>query len=140
MASPLRDSAVELVRRLQSAGLAADWVGGCVRDSLIGREPKDYDIATSALPEQIEGLFQRIIPVGRKFGVLLAIENGHEFQIATFRAESDYEDGRRPERVVFSDARTDASRRDFTINGLFSIQSPVNCTTGWAARRICGQS
>jgi poly(A) polymerase len=115
----LRDTAIEMVRRLQTAGFAAYWVGGCVRDYLLGREPVDYDIATSAVPDQIEALFRRTVPVGRKFGVMLVLEDGHEFQVATFRAEADYQDGRHPEQVTFSDAKADASRRDFTVNGLF---------------------
>ena len=115
----LKDKAAEIVRRLQQAGYEAFWVGGCVRDFLLGREPGDYDIVTSALPEQIEKLFNRTIPVGRKFGVLVVIEGEHQFQVATFRAESDYRDGRHPERVSFGDAAADARRRDFTINGLF---------------------
>ena len=105
--------------RLQKAGYEAFWVGGCVRDLLLGREPGDYDIVTSALPEQIEELFTRTIPVGRKFGVLVVIEGQNQFQVATFRAESDYRDGRHPERVSFGNAAADARRRDFTINGLF---------------------
>ena len=112
-------TALAIVRRLQGAGFLAFWVGGCVRDFLLGREPGDYDIVTSALPEQIEGLFKRTIPVGRKFGVMVVIEGGHQFQVATFRAEADYQDGRRPERVVFGDAEADVRRRDFTVNGLF---------------------
>ena len=115
----LQSTATEIARRLQKAGFEAYFVGGCVRDSLLGREPKDFDIATNAVPDEIEKTFQRTFPVGRKFGVLLVIEDGHEFQVATFRAESDYQDGRHPERVTFGDARADASRRDFTINGLF---------------------
>ena len=116
----LRDTAIEIVRRLQTAGFSAYWVGGCVRDRLLGREPGDYDIATSAKPGAItEALFHRTVPVGRKFGVLLVLEDGHEFQVATFRAEADYQDGRHPESVTFGDARADASRRDFTVNGLF---------------------
>jgi poly(A) polymerase len=119
MGTTLRDTAAGIVRRLQAAGHSAYWVGGCVRDRLLGREPQDYDVATSALPDQIEALFPRTIPVGRKFGVLILLEDGHEFQVATFRAESDYTDGRRPGSVTFSNAQTDASRRDFTVNGLF---------------------
>lgn len=115
----LRDAAVEVVRRLQRAGFEAFWVGGCVRDRLLGREPTDYDVATSARPEQIEALFARTVAVGRQFGVMLVLEAGHEFQVATFRAEADYADGRRPRRVTFCDARADARRRDFTVNGLF---------------------
>jgi poly(A) polymerase len=114
-----RDTATAIVRRLQGAGFSAFWVGGCVRDFLLGREPGDYDIATSALPRQVEALFKRTIPVGRKFGVIVIREGGHEFQVATFRAEADYEDGRRPGKVTFGDAMADARRRDFTVNGLF---------------------
>src|SRR6266566_4131614 len=115
----IRSAATEIVRRLQTAGFAAFWVGGSVRDFLLGREPGDYDIATSALPEQIEALFKRTIAVGRKFGVIVVVEKGHQFQVATFRAESEYRDGRHPEQVVFGDAMADARRRDFTVNGLF---------------------
>ena len=115
----LQEKATEIVRRLQTAGHSAYWVGGCVRDSLLGREPDDYDVATSAKPEQVEALFRRTIPVGRKFGVIIVLEDGHEFQVATYRAESDYQDGRRPGKVTFTDAKADASRRDFTVNGLF---------------------
>jgi poly(A) polymerase len=115
----LRDTATDIVRRLQADGFAAYWVGGCVRDYLLGLEPKDYDIATSALPEQIEAAFKRTIPVGRKFGVIIVLEDGHQFQVATFRAEADYQDGRHPAYVVFGDAVADARRRDFTVNGLF---------------------
>jgi poly(A) polymerase len=114
-----RDLATNLIRRLQAAGHAAFWVGGCVRDYLLGREPEDYDIATSALPEQIEKLFRRTVAVGRKFGVMIVVEGGQQFQVATFRAEADYRDGRHPEHVTFGDAAADARRRDFTVNGLF---------------------
>jgi len=111
--------ALAIVRRLQAARFSAFWVGGCVRDFLLGRPPGDYDIVTSALPGQIEALFRRTISVGRKFGVMVVVEQCHQFQVATFRAEADYQDGRRPGRVVFGDAMADARRRDFTINGLF---------------------
>jgi poly(A) polymerase len=115
----LRDRATEIVRRLQQAGFEAYWVGGCVRDLLLGREPEDYDIATSATPAQIEALFPRTVPVGRQFGVVLIIDGGQQFQAATFRAESDYQDGRHPKNVTFSSPQADALRRDFTVNGLF---------------------
>ncbi|MEI6784904.1 MAG: CCA tRNA nucleotidyltransferase [Verrucomicrobiota bacterium] len=115
----MRETALDIVRQLQRAGFHAFWVGGCVRDFLLGREPGDYDIATSALPEEIEHLFKHTVPVGRKFGVMVVIEAGCQFQIATFRAEADYQDGRHPERVAFGDAEADARRRDFTVNGLF---------------------
>jgi len=116
---PEREVALAIVRRLQAAGHEAYFVGGCVRDTLLGRAPGDYDIATSALPAAVEALFPHTKPVGRKFGVMLVIEGPLQVQVATFRAESDYQDGRRPEQVSFGDPRADAERRDFTINGLF---------------------
>ncbi len=115
----MRSTATEIVRRLQDAGFVAYWVGGCVRDYFLGREPEDYDVATNALPEQIENIFPRTVAVGRKFGVMLVVEQEKQFQVATFRAEPDYQDGRRPEKISFGDARADALRRDFTVNGLF---------------------
>ena len=115
----LRPGAVDIVERLHRAGHQAFWVGGCVRDFLLGREPQDYDIATSARPEQVEQLFKRVMAVGKKFGVLVVPEGGHQFQVATFRAEADYQDGRHPDRVTFANAEADAQRRDFTVNGLF---------------------
>jgi len=120
----LRRTATIIVRRLQAGGFSAFWVGGCVRDSLLGRAPGDYDVVTSALPGQVEALFPHTIAVGRKFGVVVAIENGYQFQIATFRAEADYQDGRHPEQVRFADARLDVLRRDFTVNGL--LYDPVS--------------
>ncbi|MCB1126107.1 MAG: CCA tRNA nucleotidyltransferase [Verrucomicrobiae bacterium] len=114
-----RQAALEVVRALQAAGHCAYWVGGCVRDMLLGRPPVDYDVATSARPEQVEACFRRTIPVGRQFGVVLVRLGGQETQVATFRAEADYADGRHPAQVRFADARADAVRRDFTINGLF---------------------
>lgn len=115
----LREHATAIVLTLQQAGFAAYWVGGCVRDFLLKRQPSDYDIATSARPEQIERLFPRTLAVGRQFGVMVVVEKKHQFQVATFRAEADYRDGRHPEQVSFADARADALRRDFTVNGLF---------------------
>jgi len=114
-----RETAGEIVARLQAAGFAAFWVGGCVRDFLLGRAPQDFDIATDAKPKQVEKLFKKTIPVGKKFGVIIVVECGQQFQVATFRAEADYQDGRRPEKIVFANAEADASRRDFTVNGLF---------------------
>ena len=118
MHSP-REIAAEIVANLQQSGFAAFWVGGCVRDFLLGREPQDFDIAADARPEQVEKLFKKTIPVGKKFGVMIVVEAGQQFQVATFRAEADYQDGRRPEKVVFANAEADALRRDFTVNGLF---------------------
>jgi len=119
MNSSPRETASKIAERLQAAGFAAFWVGGCVRDFLLGREPQDFDIATDAKPEQVEKLFRKTIPVGKKFGVIIVVEGGQQFQVATFRAEADYQDGRRPEKVIFANAGADASRRDFTVNGLF---------------------
>src|ERR1035441_1268295 len=93
-----RAIAAEIVRHLQTAGFSAFWVGGCGREFLRGREPGDYDIATSARPEQVEKLFKRTVAVGRKFGVMVVVENGRRFQVATFRAEADYRDGGHPEQ------------------------------------------
>ena len=116
---PQKNIAAKIVQQLQAAGFAAFWVGGCVRDFLLGREPQDFDIATDAKPEQVEKLFKRTVAVGRKFGVMIVVEGGHQFQVATFRAEADYQDGRRPEKIIFANAEADAQRRDFTVNGLF---------------------
>lgn len=112
-------SAVELVKKLRQKGYEAYWAGGCVRDILLGTEPKDYDIVTSATPDQVEELIDKTIPIGKQFGVILAHEDGHQFEIATFRSDSDTSDGRRPTSVEFKSAEEDAKRRDFTINGLF---------------------
>lgn len=115
--------AKDVVERLQQAGYQALFAGGCVRDRLMGREPKDYDVATSARPEQVRELFgmRRTLPIGVSFGVIaiLGPKTGGLLEVATFRRESDYRDGRHPEHVEFTDAREDAQRRDFTINGLF---------------------
>ena len=114
-----RDTALNILRTLHAGGFEAWLVGGCVRDELRGAVPKDFDIATNALPEQVEKLFPKTIGVGKSFGVMLVLESGGQFEVATFRAESGYTDGRRPDTVTFGDAEADARRRDFTINGLF---------------------
>ncbi|HEY2776098.1 MAG TPA: CCA tRNA nucleotidyltransferase [Candidatus Binatia bacterium] len=119
----LRDEAVAIVRRLQQAGHQAVFAGGCVRDELLGLPPSDYDIATSARPEEVEHLFDRTLPIGRQFGILLVDGGEHHFEVATFRRDSVYIDGRRPVSVEFSDIETDARRRDFTINAMF--EDPV---------------
>lgn len=115
----LREHAVQIVRTLREAGFEAYFVGGCVRDELRGVEPKDYDVATNARPEAIQHLFPRTVPVGAAFGVVLVLMNDHRFEVATFRSDDGYVDGRHPSHVTFTDARHDAERRDFTINGLF---------------------
>ncbi len=109
---------MSIVRRLKQAGFEAYFVGGCVRDFVRGVTPGDYDIATSALPDQVTALFERTLAVGAKFGVIMVIADGHPYEVATFRSDDIYEDGRRPTSVHFSSAREDVFRRDFTINGL----------------------
>ena len=113
-----RDAAAEIVRRLREAGHEAFWVGGCVRDLLRGEAPEDYDIVTSARTEEVRELFPRTIPVGERFGICLVVEGGAPCEVATFRTEADYDDGRHPSRVAFATAEEDVRRRDFTINGL----------------------
>lgn len=118
-----RDAAVSLARRLKEAGHQALFAGGCVRDRLLGKEPKDYDIATSATPAQVTRLFPGSNEVGAHFGVVIAKCRGHHVEIATFRTDGSYRDGRRPDSVTFSTPEEDARRRDFTINGLFEDPS-----------------
>lgn len=118
---PARDAALELARRLEAAGHEALFAGGCVRDKLLGHEPEDYDIATSAVPSEVLGLFPGSNEVGAHFGVVIAKHGGHHIEIATFRTDGSYRDGRRPESVTFSTPQEDARRRDFTINGLFEV-------------------
>jgi poly(A) polymerase len=112
--------AIDVVRRLRGAGHEALWAGGCVRDELLGLVPKDYDIATDARPEEVRRLFKRTIAVGASFGVVEVLgPRPLKVQVATFRSDVSYSDGRHPDAVVFSNARDDALRRDFTINGMF---------------------
>lgn len=108
-----------IVTRLVRAGHVALYAGGCVRDQLLGRAFHDIDIATSATPEQVQELFSHTVAVGAQFGVIVVIDRGMEFQVATFRADGVYIDGRRPESVLFSTPERDAARRDFTVNGVF---------------------
>ncbi|MEN9469163.1 MAG: hypothetical protein RL630_896 [Verrucomicrobiota bacterium] len=112
-------TATRLVERLRAAGHEALFAGGCVRDRLLGKEAHDIDIATSARPEEIQKLFPRTVAVGAQFGVIVVLEDGGEFQVATFRSDGAYRDGRHPESVAFTNAEGDARRRDFTVNGLF---------------------
>ncbi|MBB5353770.1 poly(A) polymerase [Haloferula luteola] len=113
------DSALKLARKLSQAGHLALFAGGCVRDRLLGVEPKDYDIATSATPQEVLRLFPGSNEVGAHFGVVIVRHHGHATEIATFRTDGSYKDGRRPESVEFSTPEEDAARRDFTINALF---------------------
>jgi len=115
----MEKTAREIVAKLVGAGHVALYAGGCVRDRLLGRECHDIDIATSAPPEHVQELFPRTVAVGAQFGVIVVLEHGMEFQVATFRADGLYVDGRRPESVAFSTPERDAARRDFTVNGVF---------------------
>lgn len=114
-----RAAAIQIVDTLQRSGHVAYFAGGCVRDEIMGITPKDYDVATSAHPEEVASLFRRTQSVGEHFGVMLVLIKGITVEVATFRAEWGYSDNRRPDRVQFTDAEHDAQRRDFTINGLF---------------------
>jgi poly(A) polymerase len=113
------DAAVAIVRTLAANGHRALLAGGCVRDLLLGMQPQDYDVATDATPDRICGLFRKTRKVGAQFGVVLVRERHRWIEVATFRADGRYLDGRRPSQVHFSDARHDAQRRDFTVNGMF---------------------
>ena len=114
-----KQAAIKIVKELRKQGCEALLAGGCVRDMLLGRVAKDYDVATSARPKEIIRIFRRTIKVGAKFGVIIVLMDNQQVEVATFRTEADYADGRHPESVVFSDAAEDAKRRDFTINGMF---------------------
>jgi tRNA nucleotidyltransferase/poly(A) polymerase len=118
-----RDFAAGVVRRLRDAGHETYWAGGCVRDELLGRMPADYDVATAATPEQVRAIFGRgrTLAIGASFGVITVLgpKPAGQVEVATFRADAAYTDGRHPAGVTFCSAREDAQRRDFTINGLF---------------------
>ncbi len=112
-------SSLDALKKIRDAGFTAYFAGGAVRDKLLGRVPKDYDIATSALPEQVEALFPKTVAVGKAFGVIMVVQHGMEIEVATFREDAGYQDGRRPDSVHFCGAEEDAKRRDFTVNGMF---------------------
>lgn len=115
----VREAATRIVRALTEAGHIAYFAGGCVRDRLMGHEPQDYDVATEATPDQVRKVFPKLHSVGESFGVMLIRLHGHVIHVATFRTDGVYSDHRHPDSVTFSDAQHDASRRDFTINGVF---------------------
>jgi len=115
----LRHAATRVARRLIHAGHETFFAGGCVRDALMGRVPKDYDLATSATPPEVLALFPGAGKVGAHFGVILVRHDECQFEVATFRRDGPYRDGRHPETVSYSTPEADAKRRDFTINGLF---------------------
>lgn len=114
-----RRAALAIVQRLKDNGFEAYWVGGCVRDMIMRRTPRDYDVATNAAPDQILALFPKALAVGKDFGVVQVVIDGEPHDVATFRRDVSYEDSRHPTSVVFTSAEEDARRRDFTINGLF---------------------
>lgn len=120
-----REFAIDVVQKLRDAGHQALWAGGCVRDEVLGLQPQDYDVATEATPEQVQKLFRRTVAVGVSFGVVEVLgpraPDGEQLsvEVATFRSDGAYVDGRHPNSVVFSTPREDALRRDFTINGMF---------------------
>ena len=114
-----RDDALAVLKRLREAGHVAYFAGGCVRDELMGLQPKDYDVATDAPPDRVRELFTNTQAVGAAFGVILVRHRRSVVEVATFRTDVSYEDGRRPTAVKFTTAEEDAKRRDFTINGLF---------------------
>lgn len=122
-ALPAREAAARIAGTLRGAGFTAYFAGGCVRDRVLGIEPADYDVATDATPEQIVGVFPSARGVGEAFGVMLVRMGGRTIEVATFRSEGGYVDGRRPTEVRFTNAKEDAQRRDFTINGLFEDPS-----------------
>src|SRR6218665_1336476 len=109
----------EILDRLQGAGRKAFVVGGAVRDLWLGRKPKDFDIVSEATPEEIEKLFPKTLDVGRAFGIMIVVTGDGPVEVARFRADGAYTDGRHPDEIRFSDPDEDAQRRDFTINGLF---------------------
>lgn len=119
-----REFALDVVQQLRAQGYQALWAGGCVRDQILGRTPTDYDVATNARPEEVRELFgqRRTIPLGAAFGVIVVLgptKSAGQIEVATFRQDAAYGDGRRPDMVMFSTPQADAQRRDFTINGLF---------------------
>lgn len=118
-------TAVEIALRLKRGGHEAFFVGGAVRDYLRGVTPGDYDIVTSAKPEQVAEIFERTADIGARFGVTTVIAGGHVYEVATFRSDEAYKDGRRPVRVCYSTAKEDVCRRDFTVNGL--LMDPESC-------------
>ncbi|MEM7247863.1 MAG: hypothetical protein AAF533_21170 [Acidobacteriota bacterium] len=113
-----RDAAVAVVAALREAGHESYFVGGCVREMLLQAEPKDHDLATAASPDEVETLFPRTVPVGKQFGIITVVQDGHPIEVASFRNDGSYSDGRRPDRVEPATAVEDVQRRDFTINAL----------------------
>ena len=122
--SRIYNSAIIIVKKLNENGFKAYFVGGAVRDSLLGIPVKEIDIVTNAKPDEIQSIFKKTVGVGKSFGVIIVLIDGLQFEVATFRKDYEYLDGRRPVKIDFSDEKEDALRRDFTINGLFF--DPIN--------------
>jgi poly(A) polymerase len=118
-----REKAIAIIVRLRQAGYESYLAGGCVRDMLLGKLPQDFDITTNATPDDIRGIFPETVPVGAQFGVMLVLYEGQSFEVATFRHDGPYLDGRRPSDVRYGSLSEDILRRDFTINGM--IYDPV---------------
>jgi poly(A) polymerase len=119
----VEDAALYVAKKLQDSGFEALFAGGCVRDMVMESKPEDYDIATNATPQAVQSIFKHTIPVGVQFGVVIVLERGAQFEVATFRSDGRYTDGRRPDEVRFGTAQEDVLRRDFTINGM--LYDPV---------------
>jgi poly(A) polymerase len=119
MDDAVKRTAYDLCAKLRDAGYRALLAGGCVRDVILGKNPLDYDIATNATPDEVAGMFDHVIPVGKSFGVQLVVTPEAKYEVATFRVDGPYKDGRHPAYVEFSDEQHDAQRRDFTVNALF---------------------
>lgn len=119
LSEPKGRLACAIAKTLKDKGFTAYFAGGCVRDYLRGQKPQDFDIATTATPEKVEAIFRRTIPVGKQFGVMIVLEEDIPFEVATFRCEGGYQDGRHPTQVSFTQPEEDARRRDFTVNGMF---------------------
>ena len=132
--TPFFAAAEKTAAVLRAAGHKAYFVGGAVRDLLLGRTPDDVDVTTSARPEQIQALFEKAIPIGAAFGIISVVVDGIPIEVATFRAERGYSDGRRPDHVVYTDDEVlDVTRRDFTVNGLLfdpAERTVVDCVGG----------
>jgi len=125
-----RDAALTVIRRLQKCGYEAFLVGGCVRDMILGTEPKDFDVTTNALPQDVQDIFEKTLPVGASFGVVIVVVDvdgeNEQIEVATYRTDGLYSDGRRPDTVEFGKtAREDVERRDFTMNGLL-LTTPMD--------------
>ncbi len=116
---PQFQTALRVIQTLQERGFATVFAGGCVRDSLLGEQPRDLDIATAASPDEVEKAFERTLAVGKAFGTIVVVEEQRNFEVTTFRKDGPYLDGRHPTHVEFSDMSEDAHRRDFTVNALF---------------------